>query len=72
VVIYRLIYMVFYLFFILSFQVGKFPFEMIENKKFYLKISFEFWRKTLATFHLIIIIYSMIILIGLFIYQVMF
>lgn len=34
------------------------------------KMSFGFWRKTASTFHLIIIIYSMIILIGLYIYQV--
>ncbi|CAF3894722.1 unnamed protein product [Rotaria sp. Silwood2] len=33
------------------------------------QISFGFWRKTASTFHLTIIIYSMIILIGLYIYQ---
>jgi len=33
------------------------------------QISYGFWRKTAATFHLIIIIYSMIILIGIYIYQ---
>jgi ABC-type proline/glycine betaine transport system permease subunit len=33
-------------------------------------MSFGFWRKTVATFHLIIIIYSMLILIGIYIYQV--
>ncbi|CAF0897645.1 unnamed protein product [Adineta ricciae] len=52
VVIYRIIYMAFYLFFIFTFQ-----------------ISFGFWRKTVATFHLTIIIYSMLILIGIYIYQ---
>ncbi|CAF3021172.1 unnamed protein product, partial [Rotaria sp. Silwood2] len=35
----------------------------------FVKISFEFWRRTAYTFHLIIVIYSMIILIGLYIYQ---
>ncbi|CAF1290006.1 unnamed protein product [Adineta steineri] len=52
VVIYRIIYMAFYLFFILSYQ-----------------ISFGFWRRTASTFHLTIIIYSMMILIGLYVYQ---
>ncbi|CAF3646268.1 unnamed protein product [Rotaria sordida] len=33
------------------------------------QISFGFWRRTASTFHLTIIIYSMIILIGLYIYQ---
>ncbi|CAF1085642.1 unnamed protein product [Adineta ricciae] len=33
------------------------------------QLSFGFWRKTAATFHLTIIIYSMIILIGIYIYQ---
>ncbi|CAF4296585.1 unnamed protein product [Rotaria socialis] len=33
------------------------------------QISFGFWRRTAATFHLTIIIYSMIILIGIYIYQ---
>ncbi|CAF0821922.1 unnamed protein product [Adineta steineri] len=33
------------------------------------QISFGFWRKTVATFHLTIIIYSMVILIGIYIYQ---
>ncbi|CAF1485235.1 unnamed protein product [Rotaria sordida] len=33
------------------------------------QISFGFWRKTAATFHLIIVIYSMLVLIGIYIYQ---
>ncbi|CAF1213486.1 unnamed protein product [Rotaria magnacalcarata] len=33
------------------------------------QISFGFWRRTAATFHLTIIIYSMIVLIGIYIYQ---
>ncbi|CAM4812248.1 unnamed protein product [Rotaria magnacalcarata] len=33
------------------------------------QISFGFWRKTAATFHLVIIIYSMLVLIGIYIYQ---
>ncbi len=75
VVIYRIIYMAFYLFFILSFQVGKVLFKKKNNgtkERFYLKISFGFWRRTAATFHLTIIIYSMIILIGLYVFQVIF
>jgi hypothetical protein len=36
----------------------------------YFKISIEFWRITAATFHMVFMIYSMIILIGLYIYQV--
>ncbi|CAF4396290.1 unnamed protein product, partial [Adineta steineri] len=32
-------------------------------------ISFGFWRRTASTFHLTIIIYSMMILIGLYVYQ---
>jgi len=65
--------MAFYLFFILSFQVTKYSFENIEkNVSFLLKISFGFWRRTAATFHLTIIIYSMVVLIGLYIYQVIF
>ncbi len=42
------------------------------KSKYYLKISFGFWRRTAATFQLVIIIYSMIILIGLYIFQVIF
>ena len=34
------------------------------------KISFGFWRRTASTFHLTIIIYSMSILIGIYVYQV--
>ncbi|CAF3499416.1 unnamed protein product [Rotaria sp. Silwood1] len=33
------------------------------------QISFGFWRKTAATFYLIILIYSMLVLIGIYIYQ---
>ncbi|CAF2675030.1 unnamed protein product [Rotaria sp. Silwood2] len=33
------------------------------------QISFRFWRRTAATFHLIIVIYSMLVLIGIYIYQ---
>ncbi|CAF1201689.1 unnamed protein product [Rotaria sp. Silwood1] len=33
------------------------------------QISFRFWRRTAATFHLIIVIYSMVVLIGIYIYQ---
>jgi hypothetical protein len=72
VVIYRIIYMAFYLFFILSFQVRRFFFDKDIKSKFSLKISFGFWRRTAATFQLVIIIYSMIILIGLYIFQVIF
>jgi hypothetical protein len=72
VVIYRIIYMAFYLFFILSFQVRKGCLSKVMKENLCLKISFGFWRKTASTFHLTIIIYSMIILIGLYVYQVMF
>lgn len=65
--------MAFYLFFILSFQVeNSFLFRKEEKTKENIsveKISFGFWRRAASTFHLIIIIYSMIVLIGLYIYQ---
>ena len=71
VVIYRIIYMAFYLFFILSFQVyQKKRHHFLIFLVVFEKISFGFWRKTAATFHLIIIIYSMLILIGLYLCQV--